>query len=209
MKQQFQKWLCAVFIVLTLCPLFYASSQTYNVPVTLSVTSGAVNRFLASQWSSMQTSWSGSYQGLSYTIQLQAPLIAFVENDIVLILKLNVSYPYNNYVIRLAPKLTVPSTSATVNNITAQYVDLHQQIITNAAQVDARIQYVMENILSNINWIIYQGQILTIPSIPNPGSLSKVAGTDRLAWSITPVLSTSITNGELNLTVTSYITATP
>ena len=91
MKQQFQKWLCTMSIVLTLCPLFHASSQPYSVPITLSLSSGAVNRYLASQWSSMQTSWTGQYQGLNYTIQLQTPVIAFAENDIVIILKLNVS----------------------------------------------------------------------------------------------------------------------
>jgi len=134
----------------------YAQTD-YPTPFTLTITNTGINRFLSSQWSGITTSWSGNYQGLSYSFSLVKPNILLTNNTIKIILSLNISSTVYNGTVNLTPTLSIPNTTLNAENIIAQYENLHQQIITTAQLVDARLQYVIEQALAPINWIIYQG----------------------------------------------------
>src|SRR5690606_8196785 len=68
----------------------YAQTD-YSTPFTFTITNTGVNRFLSSQWSTITTSWSGNYQGLSYSFTLDKPVISLTNNSIKIILGLNIT----------------------------------------------------------------------------------------------------------------------
>lgn len=147
MKQHIIKWLCAIIVLGCLSPLYRAAAQTnYSVPITFSVTSTGINRFIASQWSSLpnNATWSGEYQGLTYSIHLNRPAILLSTNTIKITLELVINSTVYNGTATLTPTLTVPSTTISASNIIAQYTNLHDQIIAAAQLVDPRLRYVIE-----------------------------------------------------------------
>ena len=180
-----------------------AVAQTdYAVPVTLAVTSTGINRYIASQWGSMTKNWSGYYLGLNYSFSLDRPTIVLSPNTIRISLKLNISsYVYSGSVI-LTPTLIVPSTTINASNIIAQYSDLHQQIIHAAQLGDSRLQYVVEQALAPISWIMYQGQALSVSTV-------RWSSSSDIAWKGLPTLTASVANNEVDFTVTPTVTATP
>lgn len=206
MKQKYFSILFGLLIITTVISVEIIYAQTtYDVPVTLSLTTGGVDRVLSSQWNTMTHSWSDSYSGLEYSISLDKPKIVFIGSEIRILLKLRVQYPGFDEIINLLPKLILPYTAPIENYITTRYADLHQEITTKAQHVDSRIQSAIEDIMSTINWVVYQGKILTIQS---QNSFYKVSGSDRLVWNPSPTLSASVSDDKLNITIISSITVT-
>lgn len=201
MKQQTFRWLFAILALCLLYPVRTASAQTdYSVPVTFSVTSTGINRFIASQWSSITNSWSGPYQGLTYSFQLKRPTISLTANTIKIQLGLTISSSVYNGSVTLTPTLTIPSTTISATNIIAQYMDLHNQIINTPALVDARLQYVIEQALAPINWIVYQGKALN-------ESTSRLTEDANISWYGLPTLTFAVANNEVDITITPTLRA--
>lgn len=149
MKQHHFKWFCTIIVISCLNLVYQAAAQTnYNVPITFSVTSTGINRFIAGQWGGLpnNATWSGTYQGLTYSIHLNRPVIFLSTNTIKIILELVIASSVFNGTVPLTPTLTVPSTTINAGNIIAQYTNLHDQIIAAAQLVDSRLQYVIEQV---------------------------------------------------------------
>jgi hypothetical protein len=104
MKQPVFKWLFAMIIIVGLSPLEEVAAQTnYNVPMTFSVTSTGINRFIAYQWGQLpnNATWSGEYQGLTYSIHLNRPAIILSPNSIKIILELVITSSVYSGTVRL------------------------------------------------------------------------------------------------------------
>lgn len=203
MKQHIIKWLCAIIMLGYLSPLREVSAQTnYNVPITFSVTSTGINRFIASQWSSLpnNATWSGEYQGLTYSIHLNRPAILLSTNTIRITLELVINSTVYNGTATLTPTLTVPSATISASNVIAQYTNLHDQIIAAAQLVDPRLRYVIEQALSPIDWVMYQGRILD-------QSTYRWTEISDISWQGLPTLTVNVSSNEVNFTVTPTITA--
>jgi hypothetical protein len=176
MKQHIFKWVCVSILLVSLIPCQYTAAQTdYNVPITFSVTQTGMNRFIASQWSSITTSWSGTYQGLTYSFQLVKPSIVLSTNTIQIILGLNITSSVYNGSVQFTPTLTIPSTTISLSNIIAQYTNLRQQIDAITQFTDVRLKDVIEQKLAPIDWIVYQGKVLdaTTTAMRSPRSTLK------------------------------------
>jgi hypothetical protein len=216
MKLHIYKWICSVFIAATLGPLYQAIAQTtYSVPITLSVNSTGINRFIASQWSGGGFTWTETDNNvLVYYSNLRLdspPIVILATNKIKIRLSIKVDvcvdlqtgqpiYLNRNFII--TPMLTFPTTMTNSDNICAQYADL-SSAVDNAID-NPKVRSIVKQKLGAINWIMYKGKILKIPSSP----LNKVSGTDRLYWNITPpTLTFKVYGGELDLTVTPTIVA--
>ena len=201
MKRNIFELLC-IIIISTYYPNSAIQAQTdYSAPFTLTVTSTGVNRFVTAQWSTITTSWSGSYQGLTYSFTLSKPSISLTNNSLRIILSLNITSSILNGTVVLTPTLTIPSTTLSADNIISQYENLHQVITTAANLIDSRLQYVIEQALSPINWIVYQGKILN-------ASTTRMTETADISLKGLPTLTFSVAENELNLVVNSTFTAT-
>jgi len=189
-----------VFLALLLCS--NTSAQTdYSAPFTVTLTNAGINRFLASQWSSMTKNWTGNYQGLSYSVNLEKPTIYLTTNTCKIFLTLNIVTSVYTGKVNLTPTLSIPSTTINADNIISQYENLHQQIISSAQLVDPRLQAIVEQALSPINWIIYKGKILN-------SSTARLVESADIQLSGLPTLEFNIRERELDLTITPTITAT-
>ncbi len=195
-------FLIGIIVAINLFVTRINSQQNFAVPITFSVTEAGVNRFIATQWSDITTSWSGSYQGLNYSLELSRPTISLSENSIKIILQLScVSSVYNGD-FPIEPTLTIPSTTISANDIIAEYQNLRQQIDAIIQFTDSRLKDVVEDVLEPIDWIIYKGKILTI----NTQRITDVAD---IKWVGLPTLSFGVSSNEINITVTPTIQATP
>jgi hypothetical protein len=191
-----------VVVIGSLCPFRSIHSQTdYTTPFTLSITSTGINRYLASQWSSMTEEWSGNYQGISYSISLQEPTISLTTNTLKILLKLSISSSIYDGSITLTPTLTIPSTTISAEQIISKYTDLHQQII-KLTSIDTRLQNVIEQLLAPIDWIIYKGKAID-------ASTTRLTESADISLKGIPTLTFNISNDELNIIITPTITATP
>jgi len=189
-----------VFLALLFCT--NTSAQTdYSAPFTVTLTNAGINRFLASQWSSMTKNWTGNYQGLTYSVNLEKPTIYLTTNTCKIFLTLNIVTSVYTGKVNLTPTLIIPSTTINADNIISQYENLHQQIISSAQLVDPRLQVIIEQALSPINWIIYKGKILN-------SSTARLVESADIQLSGLPTLEFSVRERELDLTITPTITAT-
>lgn len=194
---------------LLLSVLFDRSMATdRTIPITFSVTSSGINRFLAGQWNAagFTKTWSGSYQGLSYSIVLNRPVISLATNAIKITLSLTINATEGTTTIfngaaAVTPTLTIPSTTISMDKIYSQYTDLHNAI--NAVIPDWRLQQKVEEALAPISWIMYQGKMLNESS-------TRLVETADISWKGLPTLTSSVTTDEINFTVTPTISsATP
>ncbi|MCL5739136.1 MAG: hypothetical protein M1303_10960 [Bacteroidetes bacterium] len=181
---------------MTLCviPWQGASAQTdYNVPVTLSVSNTAIDRFIGTQWASIQHSWTGTFQYGPYTISLSEPTVILSDNLIKIVMGVTYSTEGPSGSFTITPTLTIPPTTITASNIITEYQDLQQQI--NSKVTDQYVRALIYQLLSPISWIVYQGQILSqSTTLWTTGSY--------VGWSGTPSLTFTVSNNELNITVT-------
>lgn len=154
-----------IFLMLLFCFTSNSLATDRNVPITFSLTSSGINRFLAGQWNAtgFTKSWSDTYQGLSYSIVLNRPVISLATNNIKITITLTInategSTTIYNGTAAVTPTLTIPSTTISMDKIYAQYTDLHNAIISVIP--DSRLQQKVEEALSPISWVIYQGKII-------------------------------------------------
>ncbi|MCK9408524.1 MAG: hypothetical protein M0R68_05260 [Bacteroidetes bacterium] len=193
----------ALMVLTLLSSIFYnAFSTDRTVPITFSVTTTGINRFIAGQYNNpgFTKSWSGSYQGSQYTIQLKKPIIMILDNTIKIQMKLSIISVAYTGPVTISPTLTISSTTISAANIIAAYTDLHAQInsVSNALRLDAGFRDIIEQKLSPINWIIYQGKVLN-------ESTSRFSESSDIGWKGIPTLTASVTNNEINFTVTPTI----
>jgi hypothetical protein len=190
-----------MLLVGILSPLHQVTAQTdYSVPITFSVTSTGINRFIASQWSSIERPWITTYQSLTCTLDLKRPTILLLPNTIKIILALTCTSSVYTGSITLAPTLTIPSTTLSASNIAAQYSDLHQQILN--VVTDARLQYVIEQALASISWIMYQGKVMD-------NSTTRLTETADISLYGLPTLTVNVQNGEIDFTITPVFRVAP
>jgi len=204
MKQPVFKWLFAMIIIVGLSPLEEVAAQTnYNVPMTFSVTSTGINRFIAYQWGQLpnNATWSGEYQGLTYSIHLNRPAIILSPNSIKIILELVITSSVYSGTVRLTPTLTVPSTTINASNIIAQYTNLHDQILAIAEFVDPRLRYVIEQALAPIDWIMYHGRVLD-------ASTNRLNDYTDIRLNGLPTLTFAVVSNRIDFTFAENITAT-
>ncbi len=200
MKSVFGSVIVIGFLLLAYSRSYAQTPQEYEVPIQFSITQTGINRFIASQWAGIQTSWSGSYQGLSYSLQLKRPTVSLADNTIKLLLELEISSPAYSGTVGFSPTLTIPSSTVSAGNIIAQYTNLRQQIDAIAAITDPRLRDVIEQKLVPIDWIAYQGMIF------DQGGQRWIDSAD-IRWTGLPTLTFSVANGELFLTLTPKIQA--
>ncbi|MBZ0198870.1 MAG: hypothetical protein K8H86_03315 [Ignavibacteriaceae bacterium] len=172
----------------------------YSTPFTFSVTNTGINRFISAQWSDMNTNWSGNYDGLTYSLQLEKPTVLLTINNIKLVMKIIINSSVYNGTVTLNPSLTIPSTTLNADNILAQYEDLHQQIISVAELIDTRLQHVIEQALVPIDWIIYKGKILNATTV-------RLTETSDIKLKLLPQLTFAVLENEIQLIITPTITA--
>ena len=204
MRKRICKWLCAIIILGNLSQLCEVAAQTnYGVPVTFSVTSTGINRFIESQWGNLPNSatWSGEYQGLTYSIHLNRPMILLSTNTIRISLGLTITSSVYNGSVTLTPTLSVSSSTISACNVIAQYTNLHDQIIAAGQFVDSRLRYVIEQALAPIDWIMYQGRILD-------QSTSRWTQSSDVGFQGLPTLTVSVSENEVNFMITLTVTAT-
>lgn len=181
---------------------FVIVAQTsYTMPVTLAVTSTGINRFIASQWSTIPHSWSGTYQNGNYSIQLARPAVSLSDNTIKIALNLTIASPLYNKAVTITPTLDLPATNVSASAIIGRYLDLRAKIDAVTELTDVPLKDIIQQVLSPIDWIVYQGQIL------NTSSGRLLEGAD-LKWSGLPTLSFSVTTDEVDITITPAIVAT-
>ena len=192
---------CTIFVLALFSCLSNAVFATdRTVPITFSVTSSGINRFIASQWTGTPHYWTDTYQGLTYTLLLNRPVITLTNSTIKIQLSLTVTSSVYNGTVTVTPTLSIPSTTISPTNIIAQYTDLHNQIIAISQFTDSRLRDVIEQKLSPINWVMYQGKILN-------ESTTRITQDANIGWTGIPTLTFVIANDEVNITATPTITS--
>ena len=114
------------------CLVSVSLTEDRTIPITFSVTSTGINRFIASQWGSSTKSWNITNQGVWCSIQLQKPTVSLYSNTIkinlavtVVAIDISTDLPiYVNQTFRFTPTLTIPSTTISMDKIYGQYTDL-------------------------------------------------------------------------------------
>jgi|GEM_PF-1988851 hypothetical protein len=198
MRRIFFTLLIAVNLLGCLVSVSLAEDRT--IPITFSVTSTGINRFIASQWGSSTKSWNITNQGVWCSIQLQKPTVSLYSNTIkinlavtVVAIDISTDLPiYVNQTFRFTPTLTIPSTTISMDKIYGQYTDLVAAIA--GAIPDTRVQGAVAQALSPINWVIYQGKILN-------ESTARWTESSDIGWKGLPTLTFSVANNEVNLTI--------
>lgn len=175
---------------------------TYPVSFEFSISQNIVNHAIYSQWQGMTTSWSGSYQGLNYAIDLSQPYFYFSENSISIFLELEITSSVYNGVIHLSPSLELPSMTIIPNEIIAQYDDLRSAIDAITQFTDSRLKDVIENILNPVDWIVFQGRLITQYN-------ERWLNTSDIGWDGIYSIGYNINEDYINFNVTSLIQATP
>ncbi len=211
MKHTIIKWAYTIVTLVFLCPAHQVAAQTdYNVPLTFSVASIGINRFIASQWSAstFTKSWSGyTTSGIQYSISLDRPSVVLSENTIKILLALTIhaeditdQYVVYDGKVTITPTLTIPSTTISLNSIMSQYTNLRQQIDAITQIADVRLRDVLEQKLAPIEWIVYQGKILE-------GSQTRIIETSDIRLIGTPTLNFAVSNSEVLFTVVTTLRA--
>lgn len=201
MKKYAVKFLC-IIVFLSIWGSFKTlqAQSDYSVPLTFSVSTTGINRFISSQWANGQTSWSGTYQGLNYSFTLEKPTVSLSNSTIKIMLSLSISSPVYNGKVTLTPSLTIPSTTIDASQIISKYINLHDQIIGTAQLIDSRLQHVIEEALAPIDWIMYKGKIID-------NSTVRLSESSDISYKGIPALTFSVTDNELNILIASTITA--
>jgi hypothetical protein len=199
------KYIFGAIIVIGFLLLMYSRSyaqteQEYDFPIQFSVSQTGINRFISSQWAGNQTSWSDPTHNLNYSILLERPYILLTDNKIILHLEIHISSTVYSGVISLKPTLSIPATTLSASGVVAQYSNLRQHIDNITAFPDASLKDVLEQILTQIDWIIYQGVILDQME-------HRWLNTADIRWTGLPSLEFSVVNSELILTITPRIKA--
>lgn len=181
--------------------LTLAQSVTKDVPISLSVNQTGVNRFIASQWSSIPTSWSGSYQGLSYSITLNRPVVTLLNNEVKIALTLDINTSVYNNEVTIEPSLVTPTLSTATDEIVTSYEDLRSEIDSISVFSDTRLKDIIEDLLEPIDWVIYEGGILDVLS-------GRIFDSSDLEWQSSTGIDLGVVEGAILLTVTPAIIAT-
>ncbi|RNC83743.1 MAG: hypothetical protein ED557_08165 [Balneola sp.] len=202
-------------LTLTLLLLFVGTSKaqpnTTPVPIDFSITSTGINRFIADQWSSITSNWTGTYQGLSYNITLNRPIVDLTENTFRVILTLDINATAGGSTIyddvtSITPELFIPAVvinpDSVIEDVRTEYNNLEAAIDNNPFIPDQRIRDVLEDILDDIDWIIFQGEVLTQTTI-------RWTDTFDLGFYGLPEISFAIGEGEIILTISPEIYANP
>lgn len=194
-----------LFFVIILIPTVFINAQSEQelpIPVSFSISSTGINRFIAGQWASMNTSWSGTTQGVNWMISLNKPQVSLTDNAIKILLTLNISAsPVYSGSVNLNPTLNVPASTLSASNIISEYQNL-QEKINELTILAPGLRDEIENLLAPVSWVIYQGNILNQSTV-------RLSETADVKWKGLPSLSYQVTNGQLNLTVTPTIESIP
>ncbi|QOJ30335.1 MAG: hypothetical protein HRU80_16225 [Ignavibacteriales bacterium] len=194
-----------LFFVIILLPTVFMNAQSEqerSIPVSFSISSTGINRFIAGQWASMNTSWSGTTQGVNWMISLNKPQVSLTDNAIKIVLTLNISAsPVYSGSVNLNPTLNVPASTLSAANIITEYQNL-QEKINELTILAPWLRDEIENLLAPVSWVIYQGNVLNQSTV-------RLSETADVKWKGLPSLSYQVTNGELNLTVTPTIESIP
>lgn len=202
MKKYAAKFLCVVIFLSTWGSFKTLQAQSdYSVPLTFSVSATGINRFISSQWANGQTTWSGTYQGLNYSFTLEKPTVSLSTGTIKILLGLSINSSAYNGKVTLTPSMTIPNTTIDASQVISKYTDLHDQIIGTAQLIDSRLQYVIEEALAPIDWIMYKGKIIDNTTV-------RLSESSDIKYKEIPAITFSVTNNELNFLVAPTITAT-
>lgn len=201
MKYIFGSTIVIGFLLLTYSKSNAQTPQEYEVPIQFSITQTGINRFIASQWAGIQTSWSGTHEGLQYFLQLKKPSILLTSGNISIILEIAFSSQSYNATIAISPTLNISPLVFSADNLIASYVNLRNQIDLIAGITDPRVRDIIEQHLAPIDWIIYQGRIFDQSEL-------RWTNTADIKWAGLPEVSFSVNNEELIITLTPIIYAT-
>lgn len=180
----------------------YAQPNAEPVPIHFSVTNTGINRFIADQWSSTSTNWTGSYSGMNYTINLKRPIVDLSDNTFRITLKMHVYATFYgstlmNEDLTISPEVSIsPITvnpNGVIEDVRVEYDNL-STVIQNAPIPDTRIEQVIRQKLEDIDWVIYQGEVLSQSTLRWSDSFD-------VGFYGLPEVSFSVGEGELILTV--------
>ncbi|MEX2603809.1 MAG: hypothetical protein WD361_06385 [Gracilimonas sp.] len=174
---------------------------TKDVPVSLAINQTGINRVIASQWSSINTQWFGSYQGVGYEISLDRPVITLFENKIEIALTLQIASSVYMGEVTINPALTTPVFSTSTQEIKTEYENLRDEIDSINEFTNNALKDVLENLLDPIDWVIFKGGILDALT-------GRLSDTSDLEWIEDTSIDFQVAPGELLLTVTPSLVST-
>lgn len=192
-----------ILFIILICVGSLVKAQTINkdVPFNLAINQTGINRVIAAQWNSIQTQWFGNYQGVSYEITLNRPVVSLFENKITITLSLDIASSVYIGEASISPSLTTPTLSSSTQEIITSYSNLRSAIDTVTAFNDSRLNDILEDILEPIDWVVFKGGILD-------AFTGRFSDTSDLEWVDDTSLDFSVAPGELLLIITPAIVAT-
>lgn len=174
-----------------------------TIPIEFSIGANGINRALASQINSMNTLIDGNYQGVEYSINLNRPHVDISSS--VFTITLTVDYfAQAGSTVLIDDKLSfeveagVRNINLDIEKVLIDYTNLRQAIDQIASITDDRLKDILDDELSEIDWIIFEGLPFGQNEIrwtetadirwTNIGDINTVFSEGRITLQLNPVL---------------------
>lgn len=135
------------------------SAGDYPFVTRVEINEVAINRFLAKQFneSSFVKSWSSSYNGNTYSLSIERPIVVIQNNAISLEIGINL----NNQYYLLRPTVTVPPITLTNSDVKATFTQFQNYLNTLQFIANQWEKDIIHQKLHSIQWLIYQGTLIS------------------------------------------------